>query len=181
MARKRNIYSSRNYYNNSSSAYDYDYDMHEFYENEDRKRERERALKLKREAVEVKKLSRSQSIKLLFSVLLVFAGSFAIMLSSAAVDSQRVSNNALKNELSEIKNQNAVLQAKISNEADLNYIEKEAKTRLGMTEPQDYQIVYINVPKQSYTVQYDTEEENDESGFGPSKFIDTLKDILNID
>ena len=41
---------------------------------------------------------------------------------------------------------------------DMDYIRTEATERLGMSEPQSYQVVYIDVPKQSYTVQHNAED-----------------------
>lgn len=61
------------------------------------------------------------------------------------------------------------------------YIEQEAKTRLGMIEPQAYQIVYIDVPKQSYTVQYEAQAEEKEKGFGIGKFLDVIKSVINLE
>jgi len=53
----------------------------------------------------------------------------------------------------------------------LEYIKQEAMKRLGMAEPQTYQIVYIDVPKQSYTVQYAADENEKEE---PSFFASIL-------
>jgi len=72
------------------------------------------------------------------------------------------------------------LTSKINDNTDLEYIEKEAKTRLNMTEPQPYQIVYIDVPKQSYTVQYEAEEEKNDDNFGLNSFFSVIKEIFEI-
>ena len=40
----------------------------------------------------------------------------------------------------------------------MDYIRTEATERLGMSEPQSYQVVYIDVPKQSYTVQHNADD-----------------------
>ena len=178
MALRRNIYSP-SYYNSTSSAYDYDYDRREIYEGEDKRKAN--SIKLKREALAEKKAGRAHGLKLICALMFVFSGCIVTMASYAAVDGQRVSNNALKTELSTLKNQNSELQAKIADETDLTYIEQEARGRLGMTEPQPYQLVYISVPQQSYTVQYEAGSEEQEEGFGPDEFVNTLKDILNIE
>lgn len=70
-----------------------------------------------------------------------------------------------KSDLTDLKAQNAILEAELAEQVDLDYIKQEAISRLGMSEPQSYQIVYIDVPKQSYTIQYasdaaETEEES---------------------
>ena len=45
-----------------------------------------------------------------------------------------------------------------------------------MSEPQPYQVVYINVPKQSYTVQHDTEETTAEASL-----VDRILDFFKKD
>ena len=49
-----------------------------------------------------------------------------------------------------------------------------------MTETQPYQIVYIDVPKQSYTVQYEAEEEKNDDNFGLNSFFSVIKEIFEI-
>ena len=94
----------------------------------------------------------------------------------------RVNNNILKTELSELKNENLNLMSEMTDNTDLVYIEQEAKTRLGMVEPQSYQLKYIDVPKQSYTVQYAAADiEKIDDGFGITSFLGILKDIITFD
>ncbi len=74
------------------------------------------------------------------------------------VDHAEVSLRQQKSKLEDLKAANDVLEAELTAQLDLDYIKQEATERLGMSEPQSYQMVYIDVPKQSYTVQYDTED-----------------------
>ena len=170
--RYRNTYSSAEY-NTSSNAYAYD---HEIYEEDDR-RLAER-LKAEREAEALRKKSFVHRAKFVVSIFFVFGCCIVTMASNAAVDKQRVTNNSLKDELSQIKNENIILQSKITENTDLSYIEEQAKTRLGMTEPQPYQIYYIDVPKQSYTEQYEAEGEEKKEEFGVTKFFGVVKDMV---
>ena len=57
-----------------------------------------------------------------------------------------------------LKNENNTLSSEISSQLSLDIIEKEATSRLNMAEPQPYQIEYIDVPKESYTVHYETDK-----------------------
>ncbi len=164
------------YYNTSSNAYDFDHNIYEK-ENERQKSEEERRLRKQAEAV--KRKSFIHRAKFTAAIFFVFAGCIVTMASNATVDRQRVINNNLKDELSSLKSENTNLQSKINDNTDLAYIEREAKTRLGMTEPQPYQIVYIDVPKQSYTVQYEAQAEEKDDGFGISKFLDVIKSVIN--
>lgn len=54
-----------------------------------------------------------------------------------------------------IKQQNTALELDMMETMDITYIKEEAKERFNMAEPQAYQIVTIDVPKQSYTIQHD--------------------------
>ena len=163
------------YYNTSSNAYDLD---REIYERENERQREEK--RVQRQSESVKRKSFVHRAKFTVAIMFVFAGCIVTMASNATVDRQRVVNSNLKDELSQLKTENTNLQSKINDNTDLAYIEKEAKTRLGMTEPQSYQIVYIDVPKQSYTVQYDAEAEEKKEGFGISKFIDVMKNVLKV-
>ena len=88
---------------------------------------------------------------------------------------QRIANSKLKDELVALKSENTTLQAEISDSVDLDYIKKEATERMGMTEPQPYQIIYIDVPKQSYNVQYSNSEVQEDDGFSFKKLLEMFK------
>ncbi len=66
---------------------------------------------------------------------------------------------SLREELNELKEDNYYLESDFDNNLNLDYIEEVAINRLGMQKPLSYQIKYINVPKQSYTILYNTAEE----------------------
>lgn len=103
------------------------------------------------------------SIHVYFVMALVFLGCVGFMGSGVLVQNKEMQIRQQKNELSELQAQNAILEAELAEQIDLDYIKQEAITRLGMAEPQSYQVVYIDVPKQSYTVQYavdDTVKDN---------------------
>lgn len=101
-------------------------------------------------------------LKLFASISVVFAGTIILMISYAEVSEMRYRISNLKEERSQLESQNVALEAEITEQISLSYVETEATTRLGMSEPQSYQIVYIDVPKENYTVQYDNNVEQDE-------------------
>ncbi len=76
----------------------------------------------------------------------------------------------LQESLDELKEDNYYLESDFDNNLNLEYIEKIAVEKLGMQKPSSYQIRYINVPKQSYTILYD--ETHSEKGF-----FDYLKEL----
>ena len=78
------------------------------------------------------------------------------------VDNAEVSLRKQKSELENLKSSNAILEAELTEQLDMDFIRTEATERLGMNEPQSYQVVYIDVPKQSYTVQHNADDAADE-------------------
>ncbi|MCD8091275.1 MAG: septum formation initiator family protein [Clostridiales bacterium] len=68
---------------------------------------------------------------------------------------------ALQSELNELKEDNYYLENEFDNNLNLEYIEEVAINKLGMQKPSSYQIKYISVPKQSYTILYNTDEEQE--------------------
>jgi len=81
------------------------------------------------------------------------------------VDNAEVSLRRQKNELENLKSANAILEAELTEQLDMDFIRTEATERLGMSEPQSYQVVYIDVPKQSYTVQHNVDDMANEASF----------------
>ena len=106
---------------------------------------------------------------------MVFVGCMMIMSAHALLAKERIELQKHKDELAAIKNENAILAADISQQVDLEVIREKARIQLGMTEPQDYQMIYIEVPKQSYTVQYATQEIEPSKGESVRGLLDILK------
>ena len=90
--------------------------------------------------------------------LVLFVGCLAFMGMHVLVDNAEVSLRRQKAELETLKSSNAILEAELTEQLDMDYIRTEATERLGMSEPQSYQVVYIDVPKQSYTVQHNADD-----------------------
>ena len=154
MARTRSYKKGYTNYNYSSSAYAYEPASLPYFKEEQKRLAEEKARKDKLLATAVNKKTAAHKLKLTIAVLIVFAGCFVIMASSAAVARQRIAN---------------------SDSVDLDYIKKEATERMGMTEPQPYQIIYIDVPKQSYNVQYSNSEVQEDDGFSFKKMLEMFK------
>ncbi|HIW47815.1 MAG TPA: septum formation initiator family protein [Firmicutes bacterium] len=117
----------------------------------------------KKHAVETrqeKKEKRSHALKYVAAAAVVFAGAFACMSSVAAVSAQRVENQKLQNQIAQLQSNNHTAQTQLASQMSLEYVEEQATTRLGMAEPQPYQIMYIDVPEESYSVQYNVAAED---------------------
>lgn len=157
--RKRNRMDTGSYYTYGNVAYELqpDYSPYRFREEEERRREEEHLAK--QEARE----SRIVSVKMIAMAVVLFVGCIAFMGMNVMVDHAEVSLRQQKNELENLRSANAILEAEMAEQLDMNYIKTEATERLGMSEPQSYQVVYIDVPKQSYTVQHNADDMADEA------------------
>ncbi len=107
--------------------------------------------------------------KYIVVVALTFFGCLIYMGISVQADNASVLLRQEKDTYTSLKRVNNIAEAEITERLDLDYIRTEAINRLGMVEPESYQVVYIDVPKESYTIQYagaeDFEEEEKTSLF----------------
>jgi len=162
---------SKTYYNYGSEAYKYypevEYGKH---------RRRNADVERKAKKTKPKRMTRNKthyefvkekkgdfriclSIGTLFTFIVAFVCLFAI-------NTQKESEiNANISELKKIEESNSVLQAEIAKNINLKEIEEIAKTKLNMQKPAPHQIVYINIPKQSYTILYDNATVKKEDDF----------------
>lgn len=154
-------------YNYSTEAYEYlpegDYTHH----SRRRKRGNQSRRSIRKEYLKAKKQSKyklaeyenpGHSFKVYFTIVSVFLFSMAILSIYAYNTELKININQLTSELKEVQENNNYLQAELSKNIDLDKVQKIATTKLGMQKPGTHQIIYINVPKQSYTVQYDIAE-----------------------
>ena len=84
----------------------------------------------------------------------------------------------MKSQLKEIQNTNSSLKSEIAGSIDLSFVKQKAIEKLGMMEPAPHQIVYIDVPKVSYTAYYkpkDEPKESSEERFVAASFFDFIK------
>ena len=152
--RNRNM-NAGSYYTYGNVAYELqpDYSPYRIREEDEERRKAEARL-AQAEARE----DRIVSVKMIAVALILFVGCIAFMGMNVLVDNAEVSLRKQKNELDNLKAANAILEAEMAEQLDMDYIKEEATGRLGMSEPQAYQVVYIDVPKQSYTVQHQADD-----------------------
>lgn len=181
--RKRNSESmyQKQYYNYGSEAYKY-YPEVEYGRRKKRnsrverkrteRKDYEKKLKNKTKIVRKQKThyefvkGRTANFKVYFSIGTLFTF-FAIFICMFAINNRKEAEiNSNLMELKKLEESNAYLQTEMTKNIKLEEVEKIAKTKLNMQKPAPHQIVYINIPKQSYTVQYNLPQETDEeSGF----------------
>lgn len=162
--RNRNMYRGSSYYTYGNVAYDIQPEYTPYYTEEEEQKSRiaeEKARKAENRE------SRITAFKFIVIIIILFAGSIAFMGMHVKAANEIIELRKEKTKLSDLKSNNAISEAELTEQLDLDYIKEQATTRLGMAEPQPYQVVYIDVPKQSYTIQYaaDTTEEKKDTGF----------------
>jgi cell division protein FtsL len=116
-------------------------------------------------------------IRFLFTAIIVCACCITMMICNATIVEKRRAIKSLSTQLREAKMHNTELKADISEKLDLKYIEKVAIEKLNMSKPNKYQIVYIDVPKSNYTVQYNTDKSS-EAAQG-NKVLLSIKALMN--
>lgn len=165
------------YYTYGNVAYDYDVQPKQIPTYVDDE-ERQRRIAEEKERKAILRENRVISLKFVAIILVLFAGCIAFMGMHVKVANADVALRRAKSELTDLRASNAIVQAEITEQLDMEYIKNEATSRLGMAEPQPYQIVYIDVPRQSYTVQYaaDTAESGEEESL-----LDKIKNQFNKD
>ena len=171
---KRNTNKINSYYRSSGSNFYYNTHPKVYRVNEEKTVPYVR-MKESRAAKKERKERSFHKLRLILSVMVVFAGCILMMCAYTAVHQQRIKNTKLKDELIVLQNQNSTIAADMSADLSVDYIREEAVNRLGMVEPQDYQIVYINVDEQSYTVSYGEKEIVEDEGFSLSGLVEFFK------
>lgn len=162
--RDQNAYRGSSYYSFGNVAYDVQPEYIPYYTDENEQKEQLAEEKFRKAEI---RESRIAAFKLIAIIMVLFAGSIAFMGMHVKVTQENFQLRKEKGQLAELQASNAILEAELTEQIDLDFIKEQASTRLGMAEPQPYQIVYIDVPKQSYTIQYaaDTTDEKKDSGF----------------
>lgn len=131
-------------YNSSSVAQDFYYDVEIPIENRKRRAKR----------VQEKEIIQLNMPKTIASIAVVFALSLSLLCAYAINSSYRGEISAKQAELAEIQEENQYLKNSLEDNIDLNKVAREAE-KLGLQKPQAYQITEVQVPNESYTVQYD--------------------------
>ncbi|MGN1230321.1 MAG: hypothetical protein ACI4TP_00330 [Anaerotignum sp.] len=170
---ERNPVEKGSYYTYGNVAYELQPDYTPYRVREEEEEQRKEAARIAKEEAREHRIS---SAKMIGIALVLFVGCIAFMGMHVVVDNAEVSLRRQKSTLEDLKSANAILEAELTEQLDMDYIKQEATERLGMSEPQPYQVVYIDVPKQSYTVQYAADD-----GAEGASLLEKIKNILKKD
>lgn len=156
-------------YNTGSEAYENAYSS-EWIPNDNTSNKK--TLKKKSNVRRVREVAPLNLYKTIFTVLVCTFYVLSIVVCIASNNNYKSQLVDAKNTLTQLESDNAELKNEIEDNIDLAKVEKEAR-KLGMQKPSTFQTVKINVPKESYTVQYGADEV-DEDGIG---FTEVMEDL----
>lgn len=103
--------------------------------------------KVSTKAVKVKKRDR---VRLVVSLVAIFASIFAISYRSSQIDEAFTKNEEMKQAYLELQKENDQMNVEIENSLNLANVEQQAKELLGMQKLSAKQTVYVNLPKKDY-------------------------------
>jgi len=99
-------------------------------------------------------------VKMVAGILLLFSLGLIVMYRYALIAEINFKISSKEKQYEELKNENSRLKVAIENETNLSKITQVAQNELGMQKPDKYQIVYIEVPKTSFTVTSEQYKDN---------------------
>ena len=98
------------------------------------------------------KNNRKIKLKLVLSIVMVLFAGLTVMYRFAAITQLSYTINQSESYYNELRNENSILKVQIETKTDLTDIKEVAENRLSMQKPDKSQIIYINVPRNDYTV-----------------------------
>jgi len=132
---------------------------------------------------EKKKYRANRLIKarMVAEILLIFTLGLILMYRYAQIADINFKISSKERQYEELRNENSRLKVAIENATNLSKITQIAQEELGMQKPDKYQIVYIEVPKTSFTVtseQYKEDVEKDTTFL--AKLVNKIEMFLNL-
>ena len=120
-------------------------------------------------------LNNKSGIKI-YNVIMTFGVIFLMLIALIGIfasnNKMRTNVTIMTQKLKQLEENNDYLEAELAKNIDLEKVERIATTKLGMQKPSSHQIIYINIPKQSYTVKYESKTSKEDDGH--FKFEDIL-------
>lgn len=140
--------------------------------------QRELKEKIKQEAQEKAKQKRAARLlkkKVVVYISLVFAMLLVISYRNSLITEDFNKVKSLKEELATLQKENQQTEVSIESNVNLNKIEEEAKSKLGMQKLTNDQKIYINLPKKDYVQSSTDNTETTTQKSWLSKIIDKIK------
>lgn len=121
---------------------------------------------------------KKRKIRVIKCIAIGFIIIFGISLRNSQIDESFAEIQDLKSELAEIQKENAQLEIAIENGMNLNNLEQEAKTQLGMQKLNSKQTTYMILPKSDYIEPASEQVVIEEKDSPLNVIINTIKNIF---
>jgi len=135
-----------------------------------------RTLEQKRQKPKVSSEEKKKQVKMTFTIVAVFALLLTISYRNSQINEKFNNVQTLKRELSSLQKENEQLKVSIANSLNNNYIEQQAKEKLGMKKLTNKQTIYVTLPKKDYvespSEKVVIEEEKEKNWF--EQFVDNI-------
>lgn len=115
-----------------------------------KKKQNLKVVKQKKSKVKVSSFEKKRKIKLTLTIVAAFALLLTISYRNSQINEKFNNVQTLKRQLSSLQKENEQLKVGIENSLNNNYIEQQAKEKLGMKKLTTKQTVYISLPKKDY-------------------------------
>ncbi len=148
------VYVNNYNYNNTSEAYELYTDYDDYTQSRRKKAQKVKQLEKSTETMPL------GTLKVMVCVVIAFSMAIGFVSVTAGNNARHREIINMREQLEALNENNAYLETRLNETIDLKRIEEIAQTRLGMSKPKSYQIKYIDVQKESYTMQYKTENQD---------------------
>lgn len=115
-----------------------------------KRRNKIRILKNNKKVLKVSDNQKRKQIKMTVTIIAIFALLFTISYRNSQINEEFNKAQSIKKELSNLQKENEQLKVNIANSLNLQYIEQQAKEKLGMKKLTNKQTVYVNLPKKDF-------------------------------
>ena len=109
-----------------------------------------RVLEVRKQRNKATSAERKKQIKMSLCIVGIFAVLLTISYRNSQINEKFNKVQSLKREISSLQKENEQTKVNIENNLNSNYIEQQAKDKLGMKKLTNKQTVYINLPKKDY-------------------------------
>ena len=109
-----------------------------------------RVVEQRKQKVKVSSSEKKKQVKTTCTIVAIFALLLTISYRNSQINERFNNVQTLKRELSTLQKENEQLKVSIANGLNNNYIEQQAKEKLGMKKLTNKQTIYITLPKKDY-------------------------------
>lgn len=109
-----------------------------------------RVLEVRKQKNKVSGAEKKKQLKLAIYIVGIFALLLTISYRNSQINEKFNKVQSLKRQISSLQKENEQTKVNIENNLNSNYIEQQAKEKLGMRKLTNKQTIYINLPKKDY-------------------------------